>query len=353
MIKKIFILLAIVVFNLSCNSVQEEKIVEEKNEEVLIKGEEEYFSGVSKRFEKSFINRKGFFFDDFETLPKHISPKRHEGRENVTRYSYHSVVEKDDWRPKNNSVEILTEDETSYINLELAPKQLHKRINGYRAELTLHNGNPDLEEEWYEWRFMIPTDYELDEENIGREVSIIQYHYVRPKGEERVLKGPTINFTYLEQYGKNMLLLRYGIKGQDKSIYKGFDWKVVALDDSIKKGKWYTIRVNIKWSITNQGYIAAWLNGKPFTPFNGIHNKVYGTNLYNDIENTFKFGYYRYWDNSKPTPIYFDYILRTRSYEDLTGEKLSLESLYGRPDDYLYLDKKNKPLKEIKSRKSN
>jgi len=311
---------------------------------------DEYFSGVSKRFEKSFINRKGLFFDDFDKLPKHISPKRHKGRENLTRYSYHSVVEKENWGPKNNSVEIIKEGENSYLKLRLSPGQLHKKIKGYRAELTLHNGNPELEEEWYEWRFMIPKDYELDEENIGREVSIIQYHYVESKEGGRILKGPTINFTYLEQYGKNILLLRYGINALDNTAYEGFRWNIVALDDKIIKGKWYTIRANIKWSLTNQGYIAVWLNGKPFTPFNGVNNKVYGANLHNKIENTFKFGYYRYWDNSKPTDIYFDYIVKTRSFEELTGKTFSSQLLYSKQEEYEYLNNKSKPLKEIKER---
>lgn len=215
-----------------------------------------YDSGVSDRFEKSFINSNGLFFDDFQTIPRHTSPKSHEGRDNYVRYSYHSIVEKENWGPKNNSVEVIQEDELNYLKINLSPKQGHKKIKGYRAELTIEHGNPNLEEEWYEWRFMIPKDYELDEDNKGREVSIVQHHYVKPKGEDKVITGPTIIFTYLEQYGKN-ILLRYGIKGEDESVYEGFDWSVVALDDTIKKGVWYTIRANIKWSLTNQGYIAA------------------------------------------------------------------------------------------------
>jgi hypothetical protein len=309
-----------------------------------------YDSGVSDRFKKSFINSNGLFFDDFETLPKHTSPKSHEGRENLIRYSYHSVVEKENWGPKNNSVEIHKEDDSNYLKLKLSPGQEHKKIKGYRTELTIQHGNPNQEEEWYEWRFMIPKDYKLDEENIGREVTIVQYHYVKPKGQSRVLVGPTINFTYLEQYGKNILILRHGIKGQDNAKYEGFDWSIVALNDNIKKGKWYTVRANIKWSLNNQGYIAVWLNGEPFTPFNGVNNKVFGTNIYNTIENTFKFGYYRYWDNSTPTSIYFDYIVKTRSFEDLTGRKPTSEELYGVKHDYRYLNKKDKILKEIEKR---
>lgn len=346
MLKKHILLLSILILYLSCaQSKADNNKKQDSNERT------DYFSGVSNRFEKPFINREGLFFDDFKNLPEHTGPKKHEGRESLTRYSYHSVVEKEGWtRPKNNSLEIKNKDDTNFLALKLSPKQEHEKIGGYRAELTIHNGNPNLEEEWYEWRFMIPEDYKLDKDNIGREVSIVQYHYVRPKGEGRVLKSPTINFTYLEQYGKNMLLLRYGIKGQDNAKYQGFDWKVVALDDTIQKGRWYTIRVNIKWSLTNQGYIAAWLNAKPFTPFNGISNKVFGANLYNDIENTFKFGYYRYWDNSQPTAIYYDYIVKTRSFEDLTGEKPSVEALYGVKQDYQYLNDKDMVLREIGER---
>lgn len=356
MIKNTFLFCLILVSTSSSKLDHDEKLkikLKDKIESdfIDINKDSVYDSGVSDRFKKSFINSNGLFFDDFQTIPKHTGPKSHEGRESLIRYSYHSIVEKIGWsRPKNNSIEIVKEGDTDYLKLNLSPNQKHKKIGGYRAELTVHNGNPNLEEEWYELRFMIPKDYKLDKENKGREVSIVQYHYVRPKREERVLMGPTINFTYLEQYGKNMLLLRYGIKGQDDAKYEGFDWKVIALDKTIKKGKWYTLRVNIEWSLTNQGYIAAWLNGNPFTPFNGINNKVFGANLYNKIENTIKFGYYRYWDNSTPTSIYFDYIVKTRSFEDLTGKKPTSEELYGVKQDYMYLNKKDKILKEIEKR---
>ena len=349
MIKKHILYYLFLISLLSCNDSDTRIGITSKN---LHNEKDEYFSGVTNRFKKSYINKEGLFYDDFNKLPEHKSPQKHKGHENLVRYSYHSIVEKEGWsEPKNNSLELLNEGKINFIKLNLSPNQKHKKIKGYRCELTIHNGNPNLEEEWYEWRFMIPENYKIDPQNKGKEVSIVQYHYVEPKGEKRVLKGPTINFTYLEQYGKNMLLLRYGIKGQERSKYKGFDWKVIALNDEIQKGKWYTIRVNIKWSITNQGYIAAWLNGKPYTPFNGVNNKVFGSNLYNDIENTFKFGYYRYWDNSQSTAIYFDYIIKTRTFKDLTGLKPEVNELYGVKDDYRYLNEKDLVLRKKRERK--
>ena len=310
-----------------------------------------YYSGVNLRFEGKLINEEGLFFDGFGKLPAHTHPKDYDSTANITRYSYHSVVEKEeDWKPKNNSLEIIDEGEISYLRSSLSPGQFHEKISGYRAELTLHGGNKDMEEEWFEWRFMIPESLEITEENQGKESCIVQFHYVKPENEPKAIKGPTVLFSYMEQYAKNFLILRYGINGEDKSRFKGHKWKIIALDDSIEKGTWYTMRVNIKWSLTNEGYIAVWLNGKPFTPFNGIHNKVYGANLYNKIENTFKFGYYRYWDNPVSTAICFDYLAKMRSYEMLTGKKPTPQNLYGLNEDYRYLEDKEFPLKDIHKR---
>ncbi|MCL6266666.1 heparin lyase I family protein [Flagellimonas myxillae] len=288
------------------------------------------------------------FFDDFDELPKHKDPK--DVTESEIRYSYHSLVEKEDQKPLNNSLQIIEDGELSYLKSTLSPGQLHKKIRGYRAELTLHGGNPELKEEWIEWRFMIPKDYKLDSTNIGREVSIVQFHYVKPKSEEKIITGPTVDFTYLEQYSKNMLILHYGINGVKNGLLHGNKWRPIALNDEIIKGQWYTVRVNINWSLTNTGYIAVWLNGKPFTPYNGINNKVYGANLYNSIQNTLKFGFYRYWDNSNPTSINFDYMKKARSYMELTGKEPTPMDLYGTSEDYRYLEDKKRVLSEISLR---
>jgi hypothetical protein len=104
--------------------------------------------------------------------------------------------------------------------------------------------------------------------------------------------------------------------------------------------------MNINWSQTNHGYIAAWINDRCFTPFNGVNNKVFGANMYNDLDNTIKFGYYRYWDNSTPSVIYFDYMKIARSFEDLTGRKSTAEELYFKKDDFRYLEVKDRILND-------
>lgn len=281
----------------------------------------------------------GFFFDDFNNLPRHQKFKD----SSLFRYSRGSIVGKESLKIEKNGNE-------SYLSSTIYPGQYHDKIGGFRAEMTIAGGNIKNKDEWFEWGFMIPKTSKLDNENIGKEVSIVQFYCVK-ENNVKILNRPTVDFLYLEQYNKNILLLRYGINSTDKNKLIGHRWQLIALNDNIEKGEWYKLRVNIKWSKTNTGYIATWLNDKPFTPFNGVDNKVYGANMYNDINNTFKFGYYRYWDNSTPTSIYFDYLKIARSFKELTGELPSFEKLYGDVNDYRYLKGKHKVLHDIEYRK--
>jgi hypothetical protein len=277
----------------------------------------------------------GFFFDDFTKKPRH----QYFEDPQAFRYSKGSLS-------SNKSIEKITHIDSKQLKLTLFPGQWHNLIEGYRSELVLHGGNPCNEEEWYEWSFKIPRSYIIDAKNIGKEVSIVQFHYVQPVNTPSIINRPTISLLYLEQYDKQMLLMRYGINGNKDQRLEGEKWKLVALKDDFKKGNWYKFRMNINWSQTNHGYIAAWINDRCFTPFNGVNNKVFGANMYNDLDNTIKFGYYRYWDNSTPSVIYFDYMKIARSFEDLTGRKSTAEELYFKKDDFRYLEVKDRILND-------
>ncbi|WP_417237351.1 hypothetical protein, partial [Bizionia paragorgiae] len=101
----------------------------------------------------------------------------------------------------------------------------------------------------------------------------------------------------------------------------------------------------------NTGYIAAWLNEKPYTPFNGVDNKVYGANMHNKRQSYLKIGYYRYWDNSYPTEIFFDYVKVARTFKQLTGKDPTTKELFNVENDYRYLEDKQRVLSDIKFRK--
>ena len=286
--------------------------------------------------DKSF-NLEGFFFDDFQDLPEESR-----GNSKVFRYSLHSVL-------GDSSITIEEINNVEALKLTLFPKQLHKQAKGYRSEIALVGGNPTNKEEWFEFSFMIPKSNVLDSVNIGKEVSIAQFHSGKPKNGIQPFNRPSIQFLYLEQYEKKMILLRYGWNGIEGGIHEGHKWNLVALEE-IKHGKWYKLRVNIHWSLSNTGYIAVWLNNKPLTPYNGVNNRVYGANMHNQRQSYLKLGYYRYWDNSSPTSIYFDYIKVARSFLDLTGKDPTVEELYGKKSDFRYLINKKNVLSDINTR---
>ena len=283
----------------------------------------------------------GYFFDDFDEVPKH----RPKTDERIYRYSRGSIVDKKSLDTKRIQGE-------KALELTLFPDQWHEKIRGYRAEMVLHGGNPNNDIRWYEFSFMIPEDYELDEENFGKEVNIMQLHYVRPKGEEKIINQPTVALLYVEQYGKNILLLRYGVNGEEGNRLEGQKWHAIALTDEFQKGVWNKMRLQVKWSQKSDGFIAAWLNDRPFTGFNGLNNRVYGANMYNDIPVNLKFGNYRYWKNSKATKIYYDYLKIAPSFKTLTGFDATSERLYGKQDDYRYLEGKRRVLHDVQLREN-
>jgi hypothetical protein len=284
------------------------------------------------------IDNESFFFDDFNILPKHSQGN---AVSNKFKYSLYSII---------NDKSIAIED--GLLKLTLFSGQRHKTANGFRAELVLKTGNINNDEQWFEWSFMIPKSYKIDPSNVGKEVSIAQFHSIRNKNAEpKLFNRPSVQFLYLEQYGKNILLLRYGQNGEPGEKFENKKWQIIALNDSIEKGQWYQIRLNIKWSKSNTGYIATWLNNKPFTPFNGVDNRVYGANMHNDRQSYLKIGYYRYWDNSTPTEIFYDYIKTAQSFEELTGKRPSSIILYNTVNDYGYLRRKVRVLSEIVKKK--
>jgi hypothetical protein len=110
---------------------------------------------------------------------------------------------------------------------------------------------------------------------------------------------------------------RYGNNGKDEFEYKGWKWATVGLR-KIEVGEWYDITVNVKWSDTNTGYMAAWINNQPFTPYNGFHNRVYGPNMHNGAPNYFKFGQYRYYDEPLRMELHFDEVRVGNSLEEVS-----------------------------------
>lgn len=80
----------------------------------------------------------------------------------------------------------------------------------------------------------------------------------------------------------------------------------------IQLGQWNDIIFEIKWSMENDGYIQAWLNGGSFT--DGKHT---AKNMYTSTPKNLKLGLYRGPNVLSENTIYYDEIRIGGSYEDV------------------------------------
>ena len=173
--------------------------------------------------------------------------------------------------------------------------------------------------------FKVPSTFMLNEENLGRQVMISQFHskpapdsnwehYVkfnpfnRPSVALFITTNDNLNF---------YLVLKYGNNGKKEFDNKDEIWSTVAVK-KIELDEWNDVILEVKWSFSNSGYIASWLNNEPFTPFNGLHNKIYGANMHNKSPVYFKFGQYRYFDDSNTHQVFFDEFRVGDSFEEVS-----------------------------------
>lgn len=80
----------------------------------------------------------------------------------------------------------------------------------------------------------------------------------------------------------------------------------------IQLGEWNDIIFEVKWSMNNDGYIKAWLNGAPFTT-----TKHYAKNMYTSTPKKLKLGMYRGPNVLSENNIYYDEIRIGGSYEEV------------------------------------
>lgn len=131
------------------------------------------------------------------------------------------------------------------------------------------------------------------------------------------------------------LILRYGNNGKPDFGHKNEKWSVVATRN-IPKGEWIDILYEIKWSFSNDGYVASWVNNEPFTCFNGLHNKIFGANMHNDSPAYFKFGQYRYYDEKNTHKIFFDELRIGDTFEEVSIYK-NLPDMFTESQNYDFI----------------
>jgi hypothetical protein len=191
--------------------------------------------------------------------------------------------------------------------------------------------------------FKVPNSLKFDAVNLGRETMICQWHSKPAPGKDwnhykKYLKynRPSVALYLTTNNNKDYyLVLRYGNNGKPQFEQKDYKWSTISVK-KIEKDKWYDMVFEINWSFTNSGYIAVWMNNEPFTPFNGMHNKVYGPNMHNESPAYFKFGQYRYWDDSNEQEVYFDELRIGNSFEEVSIYK-SLPAMFQEMEKFYFI----------------
>ena len=69
----------------------------------------------------------------------------------------------------------------------------------------------------------------------------------------------------------------------------------------LKRAHWNHIKIHIRWSQHNDGFVEAWLNNQPLMP-----GKHHGPNMWNEASHYFKFGLYRNPLITEKQIIYYD-----------------------------------------------
>ena len=156
-----------------------------------------------------------------------------------------------------------------------------------RNEVNYKHQNIEGTEVWYQWSFLIPTNFiELDQNLYPDSWNIIGQFHAIPDPEHGMPSAAGTNppvALYLGRETSNGpfgVKLNYGIMN-DNAGATGFF--------TVTKGKWVDFKMHIKWSQNdNIGFIEAWANDSLITS-----GKHYGKNMHNTKPHYWKTGFYR------------------------------------------------------------
>lgn len=69
----------------------------------------------------------------------------------------------------------------------------------------------------------------------------------------------------------------------------------------VRRGAWLDLVFHVRWSTGKDGFVEAWLDGRPFTA-----GKMYGPTLYSPVPNYLRLGLYRGKGFTTTNSVYYD-----------------------------------------------
>ncbi len=179
---------------------------------------------------------------------------------------------------------------------------------GTRAELGLSDLYGHNTEVYYGWSFYIdPASVDVDKWQLVGQWHDAPDPLLNEDWSGYIPTSPPLSVLY--QNGKLSLILRSTeLWGPGKTIGS------VA----VNKGEWIDLTFQVYWSVTDEGWVSATVNGTPITGSAGNGFKARGRNLRNKAGNFLRIGVYRDESIATPLTVYYDDIRVGRTLAEVT-----------------------------------
>jgi len=200
--------------------------------------------------------------------------------------------------------------------------QGHMVKSGTRCELVIISDEMcTIPEAYYSWSLRIPDDYPMEK----RWQLFAQWHDQpdEENGYTWKTKPPTfppISLRCVEQ----KVFLQINRHNEDR-------W-LLGPKVPIEPGKWVHFFFHIKWSMEDDGFVEAWMDDTPLTPFNGKDYRVYVPTIYNTTGNYLKLGNYRHNAIEGVSTVHIDDIAVGTRVVERPLSRLAAKNPHERPD---------------------
>jgi hypothetical protein len=194
------------------------------------------------------------------------------------------------------------------VRITLAPGDI--AASKERAELKV--GDKSIErihgqqggEIWYGWSLWLPADYVHPS---GDQFQILsQWHHRpvpdTPGGPPRMFGAPPLALYLVRHEGRDVLVLIGQSSPRATPRHLG--------SRPIRREAWTDLIFHIKGSTGKDGFVEAWLNGRPLTP-----GRMYGPTLYSPVSNYLRLGLYRRKGVPDTNHVFYDEVRLGDSYQ--------------------------------------